>query len=173
MDAAFVFEVGDDGLMSYLALIPETEDAVALARRRERDQNVELARGGLQSWVEGDRDGAMETLSEDVEIYVPLELGNAGTYRGRENFLRWVEQWDEAWSDFEMSVDAIEPVGERHVVALVRSRGRGRGSGIDVENSLGWVIGVKGDLCNYISLQPSLDDARAHAEGREGTSGLA
>jgi len=36
MDAAFLFEVGDDGLMSYLALVPTSEEALALARERER-----------------------------------------------------------------------------------------------------------------------------------------
>lgn len=34
MDAAFLFEVGDDGLISYLALLPTSEEALALARAR-------------------------------------------------------------------------------------------------------------------------------------------
>jgi hypothetical protein len=32
----------------------------------------------------------------------------------------WIAAWDEAWSKFEMAVESAEPVGERHVVAVVR-----------------------------------------------------
>ena len=47
-------------------------------------QNVELVREGLDDWIAGDREAAMATFTEDVEVYVPAELGNAGTYRGIE-----------------------------------------------------------------------------------------
>jgi ketosteroid isomerase-like protein len=35
MDVAFLFEVGDDGLVDYLALLPSAEGALRLARERE------------------------------------------------------------------------------------------------------------------------------------------
>jgi ketosteroid isomerase-like protein len=138
-----------------------------MARSPEQDQNVELARGGIQSWIDGDRDAAMETIAEDVEVFVPSELGNAGTYRGIEEFLRWNAQWEEAWSDFQMEVVSAEPVGERHVVCLIRSRGRGAGSGVEVGNELGWVLEVRGESLAFLGLQPSHEDAVALAERRE------
>jgi ketosteroid isomerase-like protein len=109
----------------------------------------------------------METIAEDVEVFVPSELGNAGTYRGTEEFLRWNAQWEEAWSDFQMEVVSAEPVGERHVVCLIRSRGRGAGSGVEVGNELGWVLEVRGESLAFLGLQPSHEDAVALAERRE------
>ena len=132
------------------------------------EQNLELVRGGLEDWIAGDREKTISTFTDDVEVYVPPELGNAGSYRGVDQFRQWFAAWEEAWSEFVMSVETIEPVGARHVVALIRSRGIGAGSGIEVENELGWVIGVRGEKMNFLSLQQTLEDARALAREREG-----
>lgn len=133
-------------------------------------RNLELAGAGLEAWVSGRREQTLETLADDVEVFVPPELGNPGTYHGKEEFLRWNGEWDEAWSDFQMSVGRFAAVGDSHVVAEVHSRGTGRGSGIEVENVLGWVIGIRDGFCDYVSLQPSLEDARRVAEERETAS---
>jgi ketosteroid isomerase-like protein len=132
------------------------------------EQNADLVRGGLEAWAAGDVDGTLSVLTEDVEVFVPPELGNAGTYRGRDQFMRWTKEWDEAWAEWTMTVERVEPVGDHHVVALVRSRATGAGSGIEVENLLGWVLSVGEDgTCGFISLQPDLDGAIALARERE------
>jgi ketosteroid isomerase-like protein len=131
------------------------------------EQNVQLARRGLQSWIDGDREAALETIAEDVEVNVPPELGNAGTYRGLNEFLRWNAEWEEAWSEFEMEVLSAEPVGDRHVVCLIRSKGRGAGSGVEVANELGWVMEVRDGKLGFLGLQPSREGAVALAEERE------
>lgn len=133
-----------------------------------QQRNLELVGGGMASWIAGDRDDAMATFTEDVEIFVPPELGNAGSYRGLEEFRRWFAAWDEAWSEFTMSVESIEPVGDRHVVAMIHSKGTGAGSGIEVENVLGWAIGVRDDRMEYLALQPDRDSALELARSREG-----
>jgi ketosteroid isomerase-like protein len=132
------------------------------------EQNAELVRGGLGRWIEGDVEGTFAFLTEDIEVFVPSELGNAGTYRGHDEFRSWVGHWYEAWADYEMTVEAVQPVGERHVVATIRSRAKGRGSGIEVENLLGWLLEVtpQGTLA-YLALQPDIESAVALAGERE------
>jgi ketosteroid isomerase-like protein len=131
------------------------------------EKNLELVRDGLEDWISGDREATIARFNDDVEVYVPPELGNAGTYRGLEQFRRWFGAWDEAWSEFEMTVESIEPVGERHVVAMVRSRGVGIGSGAEVENRLGWVIGVRDGRMDFLSLQPDREQALELVRERE------
>jgi ketosteroid isomerase-like protein len=133
----------------------------------QQKQNVELARSGLEDWIRGDRERAMATFTDDVEVFVPPELGNAGTYRGLEQFQRWFKDWYDAWSEFAMSVESIEPVGENHVVAMIHSRGVGAGSGVEVENLLGWVIGVRDEKMEFLSLQADRDAALELARERE------
>ena len=132
-----------------------------------QEANLELAQMGLGNWVSGDREAAIAAFADDIEIYVPPELGNAGSYRGIEQFRSWSREWDEAWSEFEMTIGTIEPVGERHIVALIHSRAIGAGSGIEVENSLGWVLGIQEGRMNFLSLQLDLDSARALAAERD------
>ncbi len=43
----------------------------------------------------------------------------------------------------------------------------GAGSGIEVENSLGWVLGIREARMNFLSLQLDLDSARALAAERD------
>jgi ketosteroid isomerase-like protein len=66
-----------------------------------------------------------------------------------------------------MNVESIEPAGDRHVVAMIRSRGVGAGSGIEVENRLGWVIGVREGKMEFLSLQPDREAALELARSRE------
>jgi ketosteroid isomerase-like protein len=133
----------------------------------EQERNLELVRGGLDDWIAGDREATVSTFTDDVEVYVPPELGNAGTYRGVEQFKRWFEAWDEVWTDYRMSIESMEAAGDRHVVAMVRSTGTGVGSGIEVENVLGWVIGVRDRQMDFLSLQPDREAAIRLARERE------
>ncbi len=110
----------------------------------------------------------MKTFADDVEVFVPAELGNAGTYHGLEGFQSWISSWDDAWSDFRMEVKQMEAVGDRHVVAEVSNTGVGVGSGVEVGNTLGWVFSVREDnRLDYLSLQRDLEAAREHARARE------
>jgi ketosteroid isomerase-like protein len=136
-------------------------------RTPEQESNLKLANGGLEDWIAGDQEAAIATFADDVEVFVPPELGNAGSYTGIEQFRAWFANWDEAWSEFEMSIQDIEPVGERHVVAMIGSRGVGAGSGIEVANELAWVLGIREGKMEYLSLQPDRDAAHALVRERE------
>jgi ketosteroid isomerase-like protein len=138
----------------------------ALTERQRR--NIAQARESFEAWTAGDRGVAISTLAEDVELVVPAELGNPIAAKGVEAFKQWTADWDEAWSRFEMSVKQIEPVGDRHVVLEVGNSGTGAGSGVEVETTLGWVLGVLEDgTCDYISLRLDFESARAVARERD------
>jgi ketosteroid isomerase-like protein len=136
-------------------------------RTPEQEANLKLAQGGLEDWIAGEQEAAIATFTDDVEVYVPPELGNAGSYTGVEQFRSWFAAWDEAWSEFEMSIQDIEAFGDRHVVAMIGSRGVGAGSGIEVANELAWVLGIRGGKMEFLSLQPDREAAHALVRDRE------
>jgi ketosteroid isomerase-like protein len=131
------------------------------------ERRVELAREGVDAYLAGDLDRVVAMMSPDVCVVAAPGLPESGQYRGREEFLDWTARWLDAWQEFDMAVQSIEPVGKRHVVAAVRQSGRGRGSGIDVEMDTGHVYGFDGEVLTYFALFPDAKKALADAQARE------
>jgi ketosteroid isomerase-like protein len=131
------------------------------------DRRVELAREGVDAYLAGDLGRVVALMSPDVSVVAAPGLPESGQYRGREEFLDWTARWLDAWQEFHMEVQSIEPVGERHVVASVRQSGRGRGSGIEVEMDTGHVYGFDGEVLTYFALFPDAKGALADAQARE------
>jgi ketosteroid isomerase-like protein len=94
------------------------------------ERNVAIACSAIEAFNRGDVDAVLALAAPDVEVYAPPDSPNPGRYVGYEGYLRWSEQWLEAWETFTLDVLDIEAVGDRHVVAVVRQNGRGRLSGL-------------------------------------------
>ncbi|MFL5876399.1 MAG: nuclear transport factor 2 family protein [Solirubrobacteraceae bacterium] len=94
------------------------------------ERNVAIARSAIEAFNRGDVDAVLALAAPHVEVYAPPDSPNPGRYVGYEGYLRWSEQWLEAWETFTLDVLDIEAVGDRHVVAVVRQNGRGRLSGL-------------------------------------------
>jgi ketosteroid isomerase-like protein len=92
------------------------------SRQREMEG---LARRSIDAYNRGDVEALLEQLDEEIEVYTPPELPNAGTYRGHQGFLQWLGQWDEAWEEFRLEIERIDFVGDRCGVVTVRQFGRG------------------------------------------------
>ena len=96
------------------------------------ERNVAIARSAIEAFNRGDVDAVLALAAPDVEVYAPPDSPNPGRYVGYEGYLRWSEQWLEAWETFTLDVLDIEAVDDRHVIAVVRQNGRGRLSGLEV-----------------------------------------
>ena len=96
------------------------------------ERNVAISRSAIEAFNRGDVDAVLALAAPDVEVYAPPDSPNPGRYVGYEGYLRWSEQWLEAWETFTLDFLDIEAVDDRHVVAVVRQNGRGRLSGLEV-----------------------------------------
>jgi hypothetical protein len=95
------------------------------------EENVEIVRRALKAWERGDLNAAADFLDPEVEWRMPPNIPEAGTYRGRDEVVRRLEEFLEAWDDLAVTVEELIDAGDR-VVALVRYSGQGRGSGIEI-----------------------------------------
>jgi ketosteroid isomerase-like protein len=59
-------------------------------------------------------------------------------YEGSEGAQAFLDDWTDAWDDWELEVDALHDGGEK-VVALLHQRGRSKATGMPVEMSLAQV----------------------------------
>lgn len=129
---------------------------------------MELTRLAWEAYNAGDLDRVLGFFDPGVVVHVPTELGNAGTYRGHDEFLRWLAAWNEAWESFDMRVVETVAVGDRHAVSNMSQTGIGRGSGVEVTREMGWMFEVQERRCVYMSLHTDFDTALDAARGREG-----
>jgi len=128
-----------------------------------QERNVEFTRRSLGAWIAGDRSGVIEALAGDIEVFVPSELANTGSYRGKDEFVRWIADWDEAWANLDLDVRDLTPVGDRHVIALLRQSATGRGSGIPVEMELAFLTDVGDGKIAALHLYSTVEEARQGA----------
>jgi ketosteroid isomerase-like protein len=124
----------------------------------------ELVRRGIDAYNRGDLRALVELLDEEIEVYTPPELPNAGTYRGREGFLEWARQWEEAWEEFRLEIERIDFASERHAVVTVRQFGRGVGSGVEVEMRIAQLWEALEDKVTRLHYWPDREMAFAAAE---------
>jgi ketosteroid isomerase-like protein len=130
-------------------------------------ETLEVARSGVEAFQRGDIEGVLTLIHGEGEIYLPPDLPNSGTYRGRDGFLVWLGNWLEAWEEFEVELGPIDPVGERHVVATMHQSGRGKGSGIPVEMDIAYMWEVRNGKIAAMHLYATAEEARRVAEQRE------
>jgi ketosteroid isomerase-like protein len=96
--------------------------------------NVEIMRGMYEAFNRGEIDRSRETLHPAAELHQPPEMADAGSYRGRDEFVRGLALWLSPWEE-----PQFEPLDTRAagsgVVMRVRVSGKGRASGIETPRS--------------------------------------
>jgi ketosteroid isomerase-like protein len=135
---------------------------VASSEERER-----VARAGFAAFSASDPRTILALLSEDVEIFASPELANAGSFHGHDGYLEWVRPWIDVWTDLGLEVNAVVPVGDRHVVADVHQTAHGR-AGIEVSMNVAFLFEIGADeLVRFLGLLPDQEQAIALAKERE------
>jgi ketosteroid isomerase-like protein len=81
----------------------------------------------------GDVDGFLARTHPDFEWQVLEASPLAGTYRGREEVRRYVEEWLDTFDGVRLGIERLVEL-EDQVLVVVRGSGRGKASGIEVSN---------------------------------------
>jgi len=80
-------------------------------------ENVDLVRKWVDSWVRGDTESAAEMFHQDCEVLLPRNLLEGGSYRGPEGVRRVFADLAETWERVEWRIEEFRDFGDR-VVAL-------------------------------------------------------
>jgi ketosteroid isomerase-like protein len=81
------------------------------------------------------------SLHPDIEV-LDHDILDAGTYRGHDGFVRWLEDWDEPWEAWSMEAERWIDAGDQ-VVLIFRMTAKGRGSGVEMTRQDGMVWAVR------------------------------
>ena len=95
-------------------------------------ENVELVRRAVGLIRRADERGesrAAADLLDEAFVIHDHDSPDLGVLAGHSGFLRWIDDWDEAWEQWSVDPEKYIDAGEQ-VVVLLRLSARGRGSGV-------------------------------------------
>ena len=98
-------------------------------------ENVQLVRQSWDAWFRGDLDSLFAD-SWDREVTWDMAHFREWpdrSYQGTEGVRRFLSEWLEVWTDYEVGVDEILVAPDGRVVTLAWQRGRGRESGLAMD----------------------------------------
>src|ERR1700693_161193 len=95
-------------------------------------QNVEIAKRGIEAFNQHDSSVFAALMTPDVEMFPPVhETVEGGGYKGREGFETYRAELDETGEERRLVAEEFRDLGER-VLVVCRTELRGKGSGIPV-----------------------------------------
>jgi ketosteroid isomerase-like protein len=109
-------------------------------------ENVELVRRTLYEFMETG-EPVWDAMSKDIESY-DHDVPESGDYRGFDGFVRFLENWGEAWAEWSMDPQEFLDAGNK-VVVFIRMKATGH-SGVTLERDDAIVYTVDGDLLTRI-----------------------
>jgi ketosteroid isomerase-like protein len=103
---------------------------------------IEAVRRSCEAAARGDLEEAMSDLDSGVEI-VDTDIPDAGSYRGREGYLRWLSQWSESWGSWSLEGFEYREAPDGRVVVLFDLHTTGKGSGVELMRKDAMVCNVR------------------------------
>jgi SnoaL-like domain len=96
--------------------------------------NIDLVWGLVERWNDGDRSSAVfaEHCDPAIELESPLSSVSGEPYRGLTGIERWLQDLDEQFSEWRLTLEEVREVDDR-VLAIGKVSARGRASDIALE----------------------------------------
>jgi ketosteroid isomerase-like protein len=108
-------------------------------------ENVEVARRGIDAFNRGDAEAIAADTTEDVELFAALAGAvEGGGFHGRTGIEAYFQITTETWDEFRVVAEDFRDLGDR-VLVVGRIWGRGRGSHVPVEAPNAIVMDFRGD----------------------------
>jgi uncharacterized protein len=114
--------------------VEPVRSVVDARNRGDRDAapNLVTVRAAYEAINRRDRDAIFAMCHHDAEWETDPRVPNAGTYRGRAEIERFMEDQDAPFEDSVVELERLIPAGDQ-VLALVRMRRRPRGSTSEID----------------------------------------
>ena len=135
-------------------------------------ENLEIAHQMFVWWNLGghDLELAADAVHPDVEFRTPLTSTSGDVYRGMPGLRAWMAEIDDQFEEWYSLPNDWVPLEDGRVLVLGDLHMRGRQSGVELDQSLGWLLTFRdGRLLRY-EVFADQDEAR-HAAGLAGASG--
>ena len=100
----------------------------------------ELVREVWRRWNEGVRKWDPELFDPEAEVHSAL---TGGLFKGEAQILRWQDEIDQQFEQWEVSAASIERVSDDRILVDGMIKARGRGSGMDLDQPAAWTVELR------------------------------
>ena len=130
------------------------------------EENVEIVRSFYEAFNRRDWDVAFRDQHPDVELTTPPGGPRSGTYRGRLECQRYLQEW---LTPFEASTVEPEELFERgdQVAVVLKVQARPKGSSAEIEIRIGQLWAFRDGKALSVRIFPELEKALEAAGLRE------
>ncbi len=103
-----------------------------------------------------------DMVDERVEVH-DHDTPDQGAYRGHPGVERWLEDWTDAWSDWNLEPEEFIDAGNA-VIVVIRMHAKGAGSGVELERQDALVYRFSADKILRTDYYNSKDQALEAAD---------
>jgi ketosteroid isomerase-like protein len=128
------------------------------------EENVEIVEVWARAWNRGDRDAWLAPTHPEVEWSSAIQRQVEGTdriYKGQAEVGRFWDEWHTLW-DVDIDISEARDLGDS-VLVLAVFRAKGKGSGVEIEQSIGYLFEFEDGLIRkaraYLSPREALEAA--------------
>lgn len=127
-------------------------------------ENVDLIRQGFEVFAREGLEGFVPLLDPEVEVIAEDQAFNSGTFHGVDGFTSWSQNWFDAWQEISYEAIDVIAISESVFVIPTLQRAKGAGSGIEVEQTIAWVLEILAGRVKRFHLYFDRDRAMRAAE---------
>jgi ketosteroid isomerase-like protein len=128
------------------------------------EENVEIVEAWARAWNRGDRDAWLAPTHPEVEWSSAIQRQIEGTdriYKGQAQVGRFWDEWHTLW-DVDIDISEARDLGDS-ILVLAVFRAKGKGSGVEIEQSIGYLFEFEAGLIRkaraYLSPREALEAA--------------
>jgi ketosteroid isomerase-like protein len=125
------------------------------------EQAVEIVRRMYTARQGGDAEGALSCFHPEVVLDASVRM-DGGIGHGREELVRIIGQWVDAFHDWREEIEEIRDLGSQ-VLVVATQRGRGKESGIEIETRYALLYEVRGEQITRMTMFRTPAEALAAA----------
>jgi ketosteroid isomerase-like protein len=102
----------------------------------------QVVRAIFDRWNSGVRELPPDEIHPDAVVHSAM-TGN--TFRGADGIRKWMEEIDEQFDDWRLTIEEIRNVSDDRLLVLGGVHFRGRSSGVEFDQPMGWLYEFEGD----------------------------
>jgi ketosteroid isomerase-like protein len=127
------------------------------------EQNVSLVKRVYSAHRGGEMDAIFSLYDADIEWETLPQAPGDRIYHGHDGIRTFFRAWLGAWSEWDLDVEEVTPVGDARVLTVFRQHGRLRRTGVEVENRTAQIWTIRDGKVIRVQDFPSREEALAAA----------